>query len=137
MEDRTEMQAAVQAALAICATCAHTFNDHEGPCTVIREDIGSVCPCPEFWGYRLQQEDGLRVTGHDLAISGTWPVRLNRRMPTEFWDSLQAGGIVRVEIELEVEGKGFKPERAQGVVVGLREFRKGRIAGVLWNGEPL
>jgi hypothetical protein len=137
MDERTELQAAVQAALAICATCSHTFNDHEGPCTVITEDIGSVCPCPEFWVYRHEVEDGLRVTGHDLEISGTWPVRLNRRIPAEFWDSLQAGGIVRVEIELEIEGKGFKPERSQGVVVGLREFRKGRIAGVRLDGEQL
>lgn len=130
---------ATQAALAICATCSHTSHDHEdeGPCTVVIQDIDSGCLCAEFWPYQARSEDGLRVVGHDLAITGVWPVILNRRAPTEFWDALAAGSIHSIEVEIEVEGKGFKPERSEGVVVGLREFRKARVVAIRTGGECL
>lgn len=130
-------RAAMQAALEICATCSHTAHDHDGPCTVVSPEFELPCSCAEFWAYREQREDRLRVVGHELAIAGTWPLRLNRRLPTEFWDSLKAGDVITVEVDLEVEGKGFKAERAEGVIVGLRETRKLRVSGVSLDGEPL
>lgn len=129
--------APVQGALAICATCSHTADDHQGPCTVVIPEMASACPCAEFWPVSEQREDGLRVIGHELSISGKWPVRLNRRLPAEFWDSLDAGEIVRVEIELEIEGKGFRAERTDGLIAGLRELRRGRVVSVFWDGELL
>lgn len=134
---RPDLRVVVQAAMEICATCAHTAHDHEGPCTVVNRDILSPCPCREFWPFREQREDGLRVMSHELGIAGSWPVVLNRRLPSEFWDALAAGSLHRLEVEIEVEGKGFKPERADGVVIGLREFRKARVVALRVDGEDL
>lgn len=131
------LRVVVQAAMEICATCAHTAHDHDGPCTVVGAEFAVPCSCREFWPFRDQREDGLRVVGHDLSVSGGWPMVLNRRLPTEFWESLAAGAHVTLEVDLEVEGKGFKAQRSEGVVVGLTETRKLRVVGLRLDGEDL
>lgn len=126
-----------QISLSMCATCAHMGYDHDGPCTVTDQALGAVCPCPEFWPQRDQWEDRLRVLGHEVSISGSVPVRLNRRLPSEFWESLAAGEFATIEVEVEVAGKGFKAERAEGSIVGLTEVRKLRVVGISVDGVRL
>ena len=126
-----------QTALALCATCAHAEYDHDGPCTVTSQELGGGCPCPEFWPQRDQWEDRLRVLGHEVSFSGNVEIRLNRRLPSEFWESLAAGEYATIEVEVEVAGKGFKAERAEGAIVGLREVRKLRAVGISVDGVRL
>ena len=136
-----EARRAGQAAFALCATCVHTQTlDHpgDGPCQVswfTPEKVQLFCPCREFWPIRPQLEDGLSVLSHEISFGGSVSLVLNRREPTELWDSLSSGRHVTVTMRLEVDGKGFKAVRDHGALVGLAEVRKLRAERVVWEFE--
>lgn len=132
---RGEMSVLVQQALGMCATCAHTAGEHpdSGPCTASRDDY--ACGCQEFWLAREQTEDGLQVLSHEVTLSGSLPVPLNRRGPTELWDSMRSGNTVLLLIEASVEGKGFKLARFQGDVIGTIETRKLKAERLVWDDQ--
>lgn len=126
---RASIQAGVQAALALCATCDHVrgaSHPNDGPCieTWIFDGSPRHCECQEFWPIKVEYVDGLLVMGHGLAIGGSGGLELDRREAQELWDRLLAGKRVRLELELSVEGKGHKLRRVKGFIVGVDETRK-------------
>ena len=128
-----------QRAFALCATCVHTQTlDHpdDGPCQVswwTPEKVQMSCLCQEFWPIRPQREDGLTVLGHEISFSGSVDLLLDRRQPTELWDSLRTGKHVRMTLVLEGDGKGFKPVRDKGFLVGISEVRRLKVQRVEWH----
>lgn len=122
----------VQRALDICATCAHTAGDHDpgtGNCRAswLLEGSEMYCDCLEFWEAKAETIDGLAVIGYECGVSGSFAVPKNSRPPSEFWDSLEAGEVVRVVLDVEVDSKGYKLARSQGEVIGATETRKTKI----------
>ena len=128
-----------QRAFALCATCVHTQTmDHpdDGPCQVswwTPEKVQMSCRCQEFWPIRPQREDGLTVLGHEISFSGSVELLLDQRQPTELWDSLRTGKHVRMTLVLEGDGKGFKPVRDKGFLVGISEVRRLKVQRVEWD----
>lgn len=130
-----------QLAMALCATCAHSQSpDHpgDGPCQVswFNEDkVQRFCRCAEFWPYRPQREDGYVVMAHEIALGGSVEVLLDRRQPTELWDSLGSGRFVTLTLSLRVAGKGYKAVLEKGAMVGVAEYRKLKAERVVWSYE--
>ncbi len=93
------------------------------------------CRCTEFWPYRPQREDGLVVLGHEVGFGGSAGVLLDRRQPTELWDSLKPGKHVTLTVSLKVASKGFKAVYEKGVLIGLVELRKLAAERVVWSEE--
>jgi hypothetical protein len=129
---REEVGTLVQQAFELCATCAHTRVDHEPGCrtTWYEEGEQHSCYCGEFWPPRCQDEDGWRVSSHELSLGGSVGLPLNRRETSELWERLRLGGTVSLTLTLAVEGKGFKAVRDHGIIVGLTEQRKLRVEAV-------
>lgn len=130
---RAEIGAAVQLSLAMCATCGHVRGDHPEDLicrTTWKTGEGTTnpvehkCHCQEYWPVRQQREDGMRVIEHEVSFGGSVGLQLDRRVPTEFWDGLSQGKTFKLTTWVTVEGKGFKPKRADGVTIGLIESKK-------------
>ena len=131
---KAEMAGMVQASLALCATCAHDRggnHPNDGPCQATWEEADEEgtrrqvrCKCGEYWPIRDQREDGMTVVEHELGFGGRLALMLNRRITTELWESLGSNADLRLEVELTVSGKGFKPKLHKGFVIGLTETRR-------------
>ena len=126
----------LQAALALCGTCSHTDQEHTGagswgPCGATWEAGLGVdrhwvtCGCVEYWPTREQREDGLRVVGYEVGFGGSLGLSLDRRYPTELWESLRTGREVSLRLTLEVDAKGFKRHKDGGLI----EVRKLKVLG--------
>ena len=121
---KAEMAGMVQASLALCATCSHARGEHEGDkaCLASWETgepetrIKHLCRCAEFWPIRNQREDSLPVREWSVSFGGGLTLELDRRAPTELWESLRAGHRVTLEVEAEVVGKGFKQHKDFGLI---------------------
>jgi hypothetical protein len=137
------LPASGQLAMAMCATCGHSQSpDHleDGPCQVSwfnADTVQRFCRCTEFWPYRPQREDGLMVLGHEVGFGGSADVLLDRRQPTELWDSLKPGKHVTLTVSLKVASKGFKAVYEKGVLIGLVELRKLKAERVVWSFDEL
>jgi len=117
-----------QAAMEMCATCAHlkgSQHPEDGPCraehTFLPEGPGGPettirCNCREFWPMRHQREDGEPVTGHSVTFGGSAALILDRRMPTQLWDALRVGQPMRLQVNVEVDAKGFKRDKEFGLI---------------------
>jgi hypothetical protein len=133
---KAEMAGMVQASLSLCATCAHARGEHEGDTSCLASwetgggehelKVRHMCACREFWPIRDQREDGLLVRDYEVGFGGSVGLLLNRRAPTELWESLRAGQRVKLSLELEVTGKGFKQHKDFGLV----ETRKLSVVAV-------
>lgn len=99
------------------------------------DKVQRFCRCTEFWPYRPQREDGLVVLGHEVGFGGSAGVLLDRRQPTELWDSLKPGKHVTLTVSLKVASKGFKAVYEKGVLIGLVELRKLAAERVVWSEE--
>ena len=125
---KAEMAGMVQASLSLCATCAHARGEHEGDrsCQAQWETgdkenrMKHSCGCAEFWEMRHQREDGVLVVGYEVGFGGAVGLTLDRRVPTEFWESLGATRMVEVRLQAEVTSKGFKRHKDGGLI----ELRK-------------
>jgi hypothetical protein len=108
---RSEIEAGVQAAFEMCATCAHTRATHDGGCqeSSTNKETGEVwyCRCVEFWPFRQEKDDGLPVTGYALGFGGAVELRLTKRAPTELWEALKAGEIRTLTVKVQVGGRGY------------------------------
>ncbi len=132
---KASIDAAVQAAFALCATCSHERGEHEpgdGPCPKeweTRDEKGKVrathrCGCKEFWPIRNEREDVLAVVEYAVGFKGGLTLVLNRRVTTELWEALQADRGIELRVRARVAGKGFKPKRVKGITIGLVATRK-------------
>lgn len=126
---KASVNAAVQASLALCATCDHSRGQHDADqaCTATWKHMGDTserrCECAEYWPIRSQHEEGYKVVGWDLKVSGSFPFLHKRRVSTEFWEKLTTGMVIRVKADYEVGPHGFRPKRVKGYLVGVEEVR--------------
>lgn len=112
---KASIDAGVQAAFALCATCVHTRGSHpeDGKCSETWE-VGEpkdrrtiTCGCGEYWPVRRDVEDGMTVGSYAVGFGGTVELKLDRRITTEFWDELRQGRSLTVLMRVGVAGKAF------------------------------
>lgn len=129
---RQEIATQMQAAFELCATCAHVRSSHEGGLEECNEEWHQegekrVCPCGEFWEWRREHLDGLRIVDREVAFGGAAGLLLNSRVPSDLWDNLMAGHEVALTVVATVEGKGYRVQRHEGEIVGVIETRKVKV----------
>lgn len=134
---KASVAAAVQASLALCATCGHERGGHpaDGPCakTWMAGEEGKTevrCRCAEYWARREDREDGMEVVDRVVSFGGGEHVKLDRRLTSEFWDGLRQGRDIVVLARFTVSGKGFREKDYQ-----LTETRKCRLAQLYFLDE--
>lgn len=131
----------VQAAFEICATCAHGRGEHDDAgCNAWwknADEDRQDCQCTGFWETRVQREDGLQVIAHEVSLTGSFAMGMNRRLGAELWDMLRGGDSITVLIatdgvwdmraDLEVVSKGFKYDAESHGLVEQRKLKVGRV----------
>ena len=136
---KQEIREGVQAALALCATCAHLRADHpqDGSCAATWRADGALrsCACAEYWPTIDQREDGLQVVDHEIAFGGSLSLALNRRLTSDLWAGLRPAGKVTLTLQIQVGAKGFKLAKEKGDIIGLIETRKLTVDGIVLSDD--
>lgn len=138
---KAEISIAVQAAFEMCATCAHGRGEHDD--SGCREwwkgenEDRHDCQCTEFWETRAEREDGLPVIAHEVSLSGSFAMGMNRRLGAELWEMLRGGESITVTVasdgvwqmlaDLEVVSKGFKYDSESSGMIEQRKLKVGRV----------
>lgn len=141
---KASIEAGVQAALALCATCAHVrgaSHPEDGRCIDTRTVDGAErqCECEEFWPIEVEYFDGRRILDHEVSLSGGDGWELDRRAAKALWTRLRMGNRAVLRVIVEAEGLNRKPHRVKGVLVGVDEVRKVRVVAVVkpWVRGPV